>query len=139
MGARGDEVEQLVVSKDGYLDAKVSVVRDVRFFPVFLDALLLCIPCLVDDASNAATTVTLFPDTVRLVRKLYIPEQAPRLALLEPSSRGTWIVARSLAFCGGGWSAILPALFAALWPKSSRGSGKAVLKLWPACVLARPW
>lgn len=85
MGARGDEVEQLVVSKDGYLDAKVSVVRDVRFFPVFLDALLLCIPCIVDDASNASTTVTLFPDTVRLVRKLYIPEQAPRLALLEPT------------------------------------------------------
>jgi hypothetical protein len=85
MGAKGDAVEQLVVSKEGYLDAKVSVVRDVRFFPVLLDALFLCIPCFIDDASNAATTVTLFPDTVRLVRKLSIPEQAPRLALLEPA------------------------------------------------------
>ena len=51
----GNKVKAIVLKKDGYVDKRIAISRQPKNGLVFLDAILLCIPCVVDIPSGNLT------------------------------------------------------------------------------------
>lgn len=53
----GSKVKVLTLKKEGYVNKNVSIYRKSKNGLLFLDAMLLCIPCIIDLSSENTTTI----------------------------------------------------------------------------------
>lgn len=79
------KTNNIIISKDGYESKKVTIARKNRNGLIFIDAMLLCIPCPFDLKNGTISQVQKFDGTLRLRKKLLEHERSISIAIGQPS------------------------------------------------------
>lgn len=77
----GKKVKYVTIKKEGFLDKQVTITRKTKNGLVFLDAMLFCIPCIVDMGNDNLTTMEPKNKTVALRKAPKEYEQQVMLAI----------------------------------------------------------
>ena len=77
----GNKVKAIVMKKEGYVDKRIAISRQSKNGLVFLDAILLCIPCVVDIPSGNLTTFSPKNKTIDLRKAPKEYDQSIMLAI----------------------------------------------------------
>ncbi len=77
----GTKVKVLTIKKDGFLNKEVSIYRKSKDGLLFLDALFLCIPCIIDLSTENTTTIEPKNKTVVLQKSPVQHDQSIMLAI----------------------------------------------------------
>ena len=75
------KVKVLTIKKEGYVSKDVAIYRKTKNGYLFLDAMLLCIPCIIDLPSENITTIEPRNTTVELKKSPKEYEQSVMLAI----------------------------------------------------------
>lgn len=78
-------VKSITVSKEGYESSTVGITRKDKSGLLFLDAMLLCIPCPFDLKSGSLDEVQKLDGTLRLRKKLQEKDRSVIVAIGKPS------------------------------------------------------